>query len=91
MRLDILAKLRLLERNADELDFDLRKAITNQGRARIDIQDLSRELSSIVGVTYSKVFVNDTTAINPDVPTGAVVVAILGGDEIEIANKFAVL
>lgn len=87
VRLDQLAKLRLLRRASDELDPSLRQAITNQGRARIDIPDIERAVTSIEGVTYVKVFVNDGTGQDLNLmPGGSICVAVLGGDDQEIAN-----
>jgi hypothetical protein len=86
-RLDQIAKLRLLSRATDESDTDLRLAITNAGRARIDMSDLSQALSAISGVTYVQTFVNDGDVADADGISGhSVAVAILGGDDDEIAR-----
>jgi hypothetical protein len=86
-RLDQIAKLRLLSRATGESDTDLRLAITNAGRARIDMSDLSQALSAISGVTYVQTFVNDGDVADPDgISAHSVAVAILGGDDDEIAR-----
>lgn len=85
-RLDMLAKLRLLERAPDEDDTSLRQAITNAGRARIDIQDLLRAVQNVDGVTYVQVFINDGDTTNTDGLDGhSVAVAVLGGDDDDVA------
>jgi len=85
-RLDMLAKLRLLARATDETDASLRQAITNAGRARIDVQDLLRAIQNVDGVTYAQVFVNDTDATDANgLDAHSVSVAALGGDDDEIA------
>ena len=85
-RLDILGRLRLISRNL-ESDEGLRKSITNEGQSRVDIQDLSRAIKSISGVTYSQVFVNETGEVtNYGLDRGSVAVAVIGGDDEEIAK-----
>lgn len=87
VRLDILAKLRLLGRGIGESDVSLRNAITNAGRARVDIQDFQRALIALDGVTYAYVFTNDTDTVdeNTSLPPGNIAIAVLGGDEDDIA------
>jgi len=90
-RLDIGARLRLLTRAEGESDLAFRSAITNQGRARIDLADLVRAIAAIPGVTYARAFVNDSgivTADNP-VPAGTICVAVLGGSDAAIANAMS--
>ncbi|QJD54328.1 tail protein [Aminobacter phage Erebus] len=87
-RLDILAKLRLLQRAGGEMDDSFRQAITNADRARNDVQDLARAVQGVNGVTYSQVFVNDSNATDANgMPSGTVAVAVLGGDDEEIASQ----
>jgi hypothetical protein len=84
-RLDILSRLRLINRG-DSDDVELRKAITNDGQARVDIQDLSHAVKGLNGVTYAQVFVNETGEIDSNnLETGTVAVAVIGGSDIEIA------
>lgn len=86
-RLDILAKLRLLRRGGGEPDPEFRQAVTNLNRARNDIQDLARAVRGLEGVTYVQVFVNDSTEVNRyGMPPGSVSVAVLGGDDEEVAQ-----
>jgi hypothetical protein len=85
-RLDTLAKLRLLLRASGEDDLGLRQAITNADRARIDVQDITRAVAGISGVTYAQVFLNETNAVDANgLNPGTVAVAVLGGDDEEIA------
>lgn len=87
VNLQRIAKLRLLEKAPGESDIDFRQAITNAGRARIDMNDLAQALSAIAGVTYVQTFVNETDATDADgIPRQHVAVAILGGDDDEIAQ-----
>lgn len=80
-RLDTLARLRLISRGL-ETDFELRKSITNEGQARVDLQDLERSIKNIDGVTFAKVFVNESGEITNDVlQSGTVAVAVIGGDD----------
>lgn len=87
LRLDTLAELRLLRRSNGELDDSFRGAITNQGRARIDIQDITREVREVEGVEFIHVWVNDTTLVDPTngLPPGALSVVVIGGADDEVA------
>ena len=86
-RLDQVAKLRLLTRAPGESDIDFRQAITNAGRARIDMSDLSQALSALAGVSWVQTYVNDGDAADADgINAHSVAVAILGGDDDEIAK-----
>lgn len=86
-RLDTLGRLRILSRGTDELDADLRRAITNEGRARVDLQDLARAIRAIDGVTYSQVFVNDGNTIDDNgMAPNTVAVAVIGGDDAAIGS-----
>lgn len=87
-RLDTLGKLRLLRRAAFELDPAYRKAITNQGRARIDVPDLERAILGLTGVTYAHVFLPGDPAA--PIPAGTLCVAVLGGDPDDIAAQMLV-
>lgn len=86
-RLDQVGKLRLLTRATGESDIDFRQAITNAGRARIDMSDLSQALSALTGVTWVQTYVNaDETTDSDGIPPQHVAVAVLGGDDDEIAQ-----
>lgn len=86
-RLDILARYRLLSRRAGESDESFRRAITNVDRARIDLSDLSTALSAINGVSWSRVYVNEDTTTDADgIPPNTVSVAVIGGDDDEVAQ-----
>lgn len=87
VRLDTLARLRLLERASGESDPDFRKAVTNAGRARVDLQDLSRAVRGLDGVTYTQVFVNDSSMADENgIPPNTIAVAVIGGDDEEITS-----
>lgn len=86
-RLEMLARLRLVERVLNETDESFRRAITNAGSARVDTQDLARAISNLDGVTYAQIFVNDGTAIDEfTIPPATIAVAVTGGDVDEIAQ-----
>lgn len=86
VRLDTLAKIRILLRASGESDMDLRQAITNADRARIDMQDIVRAIVGVPGVTYAQVFINETNAIDANgLAPGMVAVAALGGSDDDIA------
>lgn len=86
-RLEILGRLRLLDRAFGETDAAYRNAITNAGRARVDLQDLLRAVRAIDGVTYAQVFINESNDTDDfTVPPGNVVVAVIGGDDDEIGQ-----
>lgn len=82
-RLAILGRLRLLT-GANQTEDEFRRAITNDGRARIDIQDLAAALRELDGVTYVQVYIHDATK-EPFLGGGWVSAAVLGGDDDEIA------
>ena len=84
-RLDTLARIRLVRRGAAG-DAGIRQAMTNEGQGRIDIQDLSQALSGLPGVTYARVFVNDSGDNSiPELERGFVAVAVIGGSDDEVA------
>lgn len=86
VRLDILGRIRRIGRAGGEGDDAFRRAITNAGQARIDLQDISRAIAALDGVTYSHVWVNDTGAIDSNLmPPGSICIAVTGGDDDEIA------
>ncbi|QIG74974.1 baseplate assembly protein J [Rhizobium phage RHph_I72] len=85
-RLDTLASIRLLGRQVGELDMEFRQAITNEGQARIDLQDVARAVAALDGVTYYHVWANDTGAMDENLmPASSVCVAVTGGDDDDIA------
>lgn len=87
LQLDMLATMRILSRGLEESDEELRQAITNQGRARVDLQDLVRAVSEVDGVTYTQVFVNDTASVDVNgLEPHSVGVAVIGGDDDEVAR-----
>lgn len=87
VRLDMLAKLRLLSRGADESDETFRSALSNAGRAHINVADIVRALKSVNGVTYAKVFVNDgSTTDTNGIPAHSVAAVVDGGSDEDIAD-----
>lgn len=82
-RLDILGRLRLLSRGVNQSDIEFRQMITNAGQARVDIQDVVSALRSLDGVTYAYLFTPDMGL--PEVVPGTVAVAVLGGDDDNVA------
>lgn len=86
-RLDTLGSIRLINRGTGESDLSFRQAITNEGQARIDLQDISRAIAALNGVTYYHVWINDSGELDENgMPTGTVCVAITGGDDDQIAE-----
>jgi len=86
-RLDTIGRIRRISRGVAQSDESFRQAITNAGQARIDLQDISRAIAALDGVTYSHVWVNDTG--EPDenlMPPGSICIAVTGGDGSEIAQ-----
>lgn len=92
-RLETLAKIRLISRGEESYS-QLRKSITNEGQSRVDVQDLSRAVKSIDGVTFAQVFINETGEVTiPELDKGTIAVAVIGGDDEEVAltiRKYAV-
>lgn len=85
LRLDMLGRLRLLSRNGRD-DAAYRKAITNAGVPRVDLADVLGAVESIAGVTFVAVYSNETDAIDGNgLPPGSVAVAVIGGDDAEVA------
>ncbi|MEF2554056.1 hypothetical protein VQ042_22400 [Aurantimonas sp. A2-1-M11] len=93
-RLDILGRIRLIRRNETESDSNLRQLITNDATARINLADLFRAVKNVPGVTFARVFVNETPEIDDlGLTPNTVAVAALGGDDDDIAeaiNQFVI-
>lgn len=86
IRLDALARLRLVQRAVGELDASLAQAIHNKGVANTRDADFYRDITNITGVTYARIFSNDTDAIDANgMDPHSVAVAAIGGDDTEIA------
>lgn len=83
LRLEILGRLRLLSRPLGASDSEFRQMITNAGQARIDIQDVVAAIRSLDGVSFAYLFTPDMGL--PEVGLGSVAVAVLGGDDDEVA------
>lgn len=85
-RLDILARLRLISRQPGELDGPLRQAITNAGTPNTRDADFYRAVVNVPGVTWAKVYSNDTGVTDANgLAAHSVSVVALGGDNEEIA------
>jgi hypothetical protein len=90
VRLDILARIRLLERAAGESDTAFRQDITNAGRARFDISDVVRAVQNVTGVTFVRVHVNDTGSTDANgIQSHSVCIAVVGGTDAEIGEAIA--
>jgi len=88
IRLDTLAKMRILARAGNESDAEFRQAITNAGRARNDIQDLARGILTVPDITYLRILLNESNETDENgIPPGGISVAVLGGDDAMIATE----
>lgn len=86
LRLDTLARLRLIFR-AGKTEEEFRQAITNADETRVDLQDITRAIGNIPGVTYRRVFVNDSGEVDSNgADAGSVSVAAIGGADEDIAR-----
>lgn len=90
-RLDTLAKIRLLRRG-NEKDEAFRKSITNEGVARVGMADFQRALVGVPGVTYAKVFVNETSSVDANgMPPNTIAASVIGGEDLdvgEVVNRY---
>lgn len=80
LRLNTLGRIRLIERGVRK-DEEYRQAITNQGQARVDVQDVEAALLGLPGVTFAKMY-TEAEEFGP----GTVSVAVIGGDDDDIAR-----
>lgn len=86
VRLDTLARLRLRDRGF-ATDEELRRSITNAGTARVDLADLQQSLVGLDGVTYARVFVNETGEFDDvGLGRGTLAISVIGGDDNQIAE-----
>lgn len=85
MRLEQLARMRLLERISGEQDPEFRRAITNAGRARLDLADIERAAASVIGVMWCKAFAAGRCSTVQGLPPRSVAIAALGGADADIA------
>ncbi|MBY0252865.1 MAG: hypothetical protein K2X54_16050 [Methylobacterium organophilum] len=83
--LEQLGRMRLLERIEGELDPAFRQAITNAGRARLDIADIERAAASVTGVSWCKAYAAGRCSPIQGLPARSVAVAALGGADADIA------
>lgn len=86
-----LAKLRLLLRGALD-DIELRKEIANEGVNKFNLKDIEQSLIGVSGITYLQAFLNDSGDLTGEgLALGDVCIAVIGGDNTEIADKFVEL
>lgn len=84
-RLDMVAKLRRLERNAGESDGDFRLRITNEAVADIRLTANVNRLKALPGVTWASAIENATDATSAlGMPAHSVAYAVIGGDDEEV-------
>lgn len=82
IRLDMLSKLRRLERKDDELDAPFQQRITNQGVPDIRLKANTNRLLEIEGVTWAHAIENDTASTDDlGIPAHATAYAVIGGDD----------
>jgi hypothetical protein len=87
LRLDMLGRIRLLQRAGSETDASYRQGIINAGEAQIDLHDIARAVASLPGVTYTHIFENnDIDTDDNGMPAGSLCVALTGGDNDSVAN-----
>lgn len=85
--LERLARLRLLERAPGESDAALAQAVTNAGVAKVRDADFYRSVLNLDGVTFVRIYANDTGEVDADgMDPHSVCVVALGGDDEEIAT-----
>jgi hypothetical protein len=80
LRLESLGRIRLISRGV-KTDEAFRKAITNEGQARVDVQDVESALLGLDGVTFAKFYTEGEFFT-----AGTVSAAVIGGDDEEIAT-----
>lgn len=86
-RLTSIAKLRTLSRGGFN-DIELRKEINNIGVTRFNLKDIVQELQKIDGITYLQPFLNDDGDLTSEgLVNGDVCIAIIGGDDTQLADK----
>lgn len=85
VRLEQLARMRLLERISGEEDSEFRQAITNAGRARLDIADIERAAASVTGVAWCKAYAAGRCSTVQGLPSRSVAIAAIGGADADIA------
>jgi len=87
VNLNILARIRLIERYEGESDESLRRAITNVGIANTRDADFYRSVRNVPGVTWAKIYTNDTkTTDSNGLEANTVSVVALGGSDEEVAT-----
>ena len=87
VNLEILARLRLIARMVGESDESLRQAITNAGVANTRDADFYREITNLSGVSWAKIYSNDTGSTDANgIPAHNVCVAALGGSDTDLAT-----
>lgn len=87
-RLDILGRLRFLERNG-LTDAEFAKVITNVGKADVHLRPAVNAVRTVEGVTYARLFENSTHLQDPVtlIPPHSVCFVVVGGDDGLIAQE----
>lgn len=92
--LDNLARLRLISRASGETDASLARAITNAGKANVRDADFYRAVVNADGVTWARIYANDSGVTDANGMAGhSVAVAAIGGNDEAlalIARRFVV-
>lgn len=87
-RLDMLAKLRRLERNTGEIDQVFQPRITNQGAADIRLITNINRLKELEGVTWADARENATPVTDMfGIPAHSVAYAVMGGADDAVAER----
>ena len=90
-RLESIGKLRLLSRNA-LTDIELRKQINNRGVNKYNLRGIEQDLLDVPGITYLQSFLNEDGDLNSvGLALGDVCIAVIGGDDGDIADSFVSL
>lgn len=90
-RLESLGKLRLIKRSA-LTDIEMRKQISNRGVNKYNLRGVEQDLLELEGITYLQSFLNDDGELNAvGLALGDVCIAVIGGDDDEIADSFVSL
>ena len=86
VRLDMLGRIRGVDRPDGEVDTDYRRRITNESRSTISLRPLIEAVEAVTGVECANVWVNDTDAADVNgIPGHSLAVAVIGGTDEAVA------
>lgn len=89
-RLTSIAELRLLQRN-DNTDTEMRVQINNEGVNKFNLKGVEQEVANVEGLTYLQAFLNDDGSMTSlGLALGDACIAVIGGDNTEIADALVV-